>query len=185
MKGFGIDARIERIREYFVQFNAVAEESAFYLIIKVPSTWSIPDANALKENFGAECQKVDNKGGIIIGVDFSESTDVLFDAAEYIISFNKDVEERVRLLNACINQLKGIFGTKSLEELKAFAAQLFKNENEEIEEKVVEEPIEEVKEKPKKQAKGKSKSKKEPTAKAEPQKVEETDPLLSFVEANI
>lgn len=114
-----IDERIKKIDEYVVQFNAVVKESAYYLLLQFPEKWTVPGVQMLKETYKVECISGNTPGSIMMGVDMKDGYDSIFDAAEYIISFNKDIEERVALLNKYINDLKTIFSTRKLEELRS------------------------------------------------------------------
>jgi len=110
--------RIEKLKPYFVSFNVIADEDAAYILLRFPleSRWTIPDQTALKENYKVEIAA--RNEGYYFMTEMCNGTDCIFDAAEYVITFNKNVEERKSLLNDKIKELTNIFATETLDNLK-------------------------------------------------------------------
>lgn len=109
--------RIDKIRPYFISFNVVAEESAAYAVVRFPKGWKIPDVNALKANFKIELAPT-STGGYLFASEISNGTEGIFDAIDYVVDFNKKVEERSGLLEAKIKELAALFASETLEKLK-------------------------------------------------------------------
>ena len=109
--------RIDKLRPYFISFQVVAEESASYAVVRFPQGWKIPDINALKANFKIELAPT-NTGGYLFAAEISNGTEGIFDAIDYVVDFNKKVEERSGLLEAKIKELAGLFASETLEKLK-------------------------------------------------------------------
>lgn len=111
-----VKERIESLKPYFYSFNVIASEDAAYVLLKFPSKWTIPDQTAIKENYQTEIAV--RQEGVYFMTEINNGTDCLFDAAEYVITFNKNVEERKSLLNEKIKELTTIFATETLDNLK-------------------------------------------------------------------
>lgn len=149
-----IGDRINRLSPYFVSFNLVQEEGALYVLMKLPSTWTIPNENALLKNY--KTQVASSPEGVYFLTEIDNGADVVFDCAEYVVDFNRNIEQRKTLLEAKIDELTRIFATESFEKLKTltftFAPEKKsatpnpkkdkKVKKEKEEEKVEEEPIE-------------------------------------------
>jgi len=183
-----IDTRIKKIEPYVVQFNAVAKESAYYLILQFPEKWTVPSLQVIKETYKVDCMAGNQPGSLIIGAEMADGYDCVFDAAEYIISFNKDIEERVVLLNKCISELKNIFGSRKLEELRSLRF-TFGDKEETLAEIVAAKQIQSVQSTPAEteqvpvKKRGKKKTEKEPVVGQN--KTNEDDSLLEFVESTL
>lgn len=147
-----ITDRIKNLGEYFVSFQVVANEDASFILLRLPSTWTIPDQEALLKNYKVQLAVRDN--GVFVMTEISNGVDCLFDAADYIVTFNKNIEERQYLLTKKIDELTHIFATESLENLKGLKIVLpdeksgkkSKKEKEAetvVEEKLSEKPVEE------------------------------------------
>ena len=108
--------RIEHIKPYFISFNVVAEESAAYAVVRIPKGWTIPDKTALKENFKVEIAPIQE--GICFVTEITNGSDCIFDAIDYVVDFNKKVEERKGLFEEKIKELGDIFARETLESLK-------------------------------------------------------------------
>ena len=111
-----ISERIERIKPYFVSFNVMAEESAAYSVVRLPKSWKIPDKDALKANFKVEIAPIQE--GICFVTEIGNGSECIFNAIDYVIDFNKKVEERKGLFNEMIKELGDIFARESLDKLK-------------------------------------------------------------------
>ena len=111
-----LNERIERVNPYFILFNISAEEDAIYVVAKFPENWTIPDRTALKSTYNVEIAPMNN--GICFATEIKNGTDCVFDALDYVIKFNRCVEERVELLKAKIKELQTLFSKEDLEKLK-------------------------------------------------------------------
>lgn len=106
--------RINSIKEYFVGFN-IAENVAYVKVI-FPEKWSVTSNEILESNFKVNCVS-DNDGGIYFYSDMNNGITNLFDAIDFTIDFNKDMERKSQLFLDKLEQLKSLFSTLSLEEL--------------------------------------------------------------------
>lgn len=111
-----ISSRINKLGKYFVSFNVVAEEAAAYVITRFPAGWSLPDKSRMKELFGIEIAPIE--GGICFVTEITNGSDKLFDAADYVIDFNQQLEIRKTLLQEKIKELKDIFASETVERLR-------------------------------------------------------------------
>ena len=111
-----ISERIEKIKQYFVSFNVIAEEAAAYSVVRLPKSWKIPDKAALKENFKVEIAPIQE--GVCFVTEIGNGSECIFDAIDYVIDFNKKVEERKGLFNDMIKELGDIFAREPLDKLK-------------------------------------------------------------------
>lgn len=118
-----ITERITKIKDYFLKFNI--DEGAIILALKFPKEWTIPDAKFLKEQYGVVAGAA-QYGSIIFATELQRGFNKLFDAVEYTISFNKEAQERLALLNAKILELKKLFATEPLDSLKKLKFELGK-----------------------------------------------------------
>lgn len=113
--------RINKIGEYFKTFNI--SDNIAYISITLPSKWQLPDINILEESFKVKVAPDDN-GIIYFFTDVSNGIDTLFESVEFTISFNKDLEEKLRLLKEKVEYLKELFATNTLEDLKTIEIKL-------------------------------------------------------------
>ena len=111
-----LNDRIERTKPYFLQFQVLAEEDALYAVARFPENWTIPDKNALKSTYKVEYAPMNN--GVCFVTELKNGAECVFDALDYVIKFNKCVEERKELLIAKVNELKDLFAKEDLEKLK-------------------------------------------------------------------
>lgn len=111
-----LNDRIEKVKPFFVSFNVVAEEAAAYAVVKFPSEWTIPDQSAMKANFKVEIAPMQN--GICFVTEIKNGAECIFDALDYVIDFNKKVQERKGLLLEKIKELQNLFATETLDRLK-------------------------------------------------------------------
>ena len=109
-------SRIEHIKPYFISFNVIAEESAAYAVVRFPNSWKIPNKTALKDNFKVEVAAMNE--GICFVSEIENGSDRIFDAIDYVIDFNKEVEQRTALFNAKIKELGEVFASETYERLK-------------------------------------------------------------------
>lgn len=107
--------RIENVKEYFVAFN-IAENTA-YAQLRFPTKWDVPSNEILEENFNTR-SAIENDGSVYFFSDMSNGIMNVFDAVDFTIEYNKDLEEKSELFREKIEELKQIFATKTLEELR-------------------------------------------------------------------
>ena len=111
-----LNERIANVKPYFLLFNISAEEDAIYAVAKFPDNWTVPDRSALKSTYKVEIAPMNN--GICFATETKNGAECVFDALDYVIKFNRSVEERIELLRAKITELKDIFSKEDIEKLK-------------------------------------------------------------------
>lgn len=111
-----LNDRINNTKPYFILFNVSAEEDAIYAVAKFPESWTIPDRTALKSTYKVEIAPMNN--GICFATETKNGPECVFDALDYVIKFNKRVEERIELLRAKVSELKELFAKEDLDKLK-------------------------------------------------------------------
>lgn len=131
-----IQDRINKIKQYFINFNIV--EGYSYILAKFPPNWKMPKKEELMEAYGVKIA-ADPKG-ICFFTEFSNSTDMLFDAVEYIIDFNEKLMERVALFKEKMNELNELFSSEDLETLKTLEFKFGKKKKNKKKEKIMEAP---------------------------------------------
>ncbi|MBP5722886.1 MAG: hypothetical protein J6X18_04860 [Bacteroidales bacterium] len=94
----------------------VAEESASYAIVRFPKEWIMPDKAAIKENFKVEIVYQD--GYIYFVTEIINGSECIFDAIDYVISFNKQLSATKELFDQKKEELKKLFMAEPLERLK-------------------------------------------------------------------
>lgn len=107
--------RIIKINEYFVAFNIA--EGISYIKVRFPNKWEIPNGEVLLENFNVKIATETN-GEIYFFSELINGTDVVFDAVDFVVDFNKDLEAKTLLFSEKINELKELFSTRTLSELQ-------------------------------------------------------------------
>lgn len=111
-----LSERIEKIKPFFISFNVVAEESASYAIVRFPEGWVVPDKKAMKENFKVE---IAHQGGCLYFVtEIANGSESIFDAIDYVISFNKQLAATKELFDQKKEELRKLFMSEPLERLK-------------------------------------------------------------------
>lgn len=111
------EERIEKLKPYFVSLQIDAQEGAVLLLIKFPvnSGWKLPKIEYTKEKYKTEYAQDQN--GIYFATDISNGIDILFDCVEYIIEYNKTIQEKNELFNNKVEELKNIFSKEPLSRL--------------------------------------------------------------------
>lgn len=137
-----LNDRIERTKPYFVLFNVSAEEDAIYAVARFPENWTVPDRNELKKTFKVELAPMNN--GMCFATETKNGAECVFDALDYVIKFNKCVEERKELLIEKANELKHLFATEELEKLKLLTFTFEKPKKSKSKRSVVEDTQEEM-----------------------------------------
>lgn len=121
-----INKRIADLKPFFVAFNVAAEDDASYIVIKVPSHWTVePLISTFRSEYQVET--VVRSEGVYFFTEIKNGVEPLFDCADTIISYNKNLEARKTLLKEKIDELTSIFATEPLEKLETLT---FKMENE-------------------------------------------------------
>lgn len=155
-----INERIENLKPYFLSFNVIAEDDASYVLMRFPGNWIMPDEKMLKEVYLVEIAT--RPEGIYFFTEIKNGMDKLFGCAEFVVQYNKNIEERKYLLKERMSELTKIFASEKLERLKTLRFEMddIEEEEEVEEEEVVEEEEKKPKTTPKKQPReGKKKSK--------------------------
>lgn len=162
-----INERIENLKPYFQSFNVIAEDDASYVLMRFPGNWLMPDEKMLKEVYLVEIAS--RPEGIYFFTEIKNGMDKLFGCAEFVVQYNKNIEERKYLLKERMNELTKIFASEKLERLKTLRFEM--DDIEEVEESEEEEEVAEEVKKPKEEKKGKKTPKKT--------KEEEVEEILS------
>lgn len=108
--------RIKRIGKYFLGFNIV--QGCAFSLVKFPSKWTVPQS---LDDFGVNTAQDDKTGGIYFFTEMENDPDAVFDAIEYVIEFNRAVEEKKTLLSEKANELTEIFATEPIERLRTLS----------------------------------------------------------------
>lgn len=109
--------RINKISQYFKGMNVDSESGIIYLTIIFPEKWSVNPQ--LLNQFNVECTAMESiKGGYYFYTNFNNGFDVLFDGVDCIINLNQQIQEKIDLLTAKINELKSLFQEFDISVLK-------------------------------------------------------------------
>jgi len=115
-----INKRIADLKPFFAAFNVAAEDDVSYIVIKVPSHWVIePLIQSFKDEYHVE--PVVRTEGIYLFTEIKNGVEPLFDCADMVISYNKNIETRKTLLKEKIEELTHLFATEPLEKLETIA----------------------------------------------------------------
>lgn len=109
---------IKPLRPYFFSIREI--DSNVSLDIKLPLTWTYDAILAPYKSIKHKIQDKNDKYTLISLVTFAtkEGYDVLFSCANEIIKINKEEEEKRRLFDEKVQELKKLFASESLEKLK-------------------------------------------------------------------
>lgn len=110
-----INKRIEKIKEYFSQFNVYYGLNV--LIIKLPKKWSDFDYREMCYSQNITVEKSQNNE-LVFTNDMNDGCDKLFDMVEEIIKFNEQIEKKTQLFKEKTEELKALFSTESYEKLQ-------------------------------------------------------------------
>lgn len=110
--------RINGLKPYFQQLNVEGDNVYIWAIF--PESWIIPTTEELNETYGVNDVPNDkeNGGGILFYTKMDRGFSPVFDAVEYVVAYNKTLEEKNNLLIEYANKLRDLFVAKPLEELK-------------------------------------------------------------------
>ena len=112
-----ISERIKNLKPYFLSFNVMAEDDASYVLMHFPDNWVLPDAKMLKDVYLTEIAP--RESGIFFLTEIENGTEKLFDCVEFVVKYNKNIEERKYLLSEKIKELTKLFASAELEQLKS------------------------------------------------------------------
>jgi hypothetical protein len=110
---------IKSLRPYF--FSLREFESNVSLDIKIPITWKYADiAKIAKPPVAVKTQDKNEKVSLLslISTATDEGYDSVFSTAEKIIKTNQEEEEKIKLFNLKVEELKKVFLNSPLEKLK-------------------------------------------------------------------
>jgi hypothetical protein len=109
--------QIEPIFEYLLQIRKIENYLMFDMLF--PMTWKVPKKFIIEDKFLNQGQQEDNKILLSFISDFQQKElDLIVKNIIGIINYNIEREEKERLLQVKINELKTIFDKQSLDNLK-------------------------------------------------------------------
>ena len=107
----------EPIFEYLLQIRKIENYLMFDMLF--PMTWKVPKKYIIEDKFLNQGQQDDNKILLSFISDFQQKElDLIVKNIIGIINYNIEREEKERLLQVKINELKTIFDKQSLDNLK-------------------------------------------------------------------
>lgn len=109
-----VNQRISNIGPYFVAFNVC--DGVAYVIVKFPTKWTLFDKDAICDEYNVAIEQ--REEGIYFLCEMSNGFDGLFDAIDFVIVNNKQLEEKSSLLQQKIKDLSNLFTQEPLERLK-------------------------------------------------------------------
>lgn len=125
-----MEERIKNLEGYFEEFNIT--EGIIYVKVKFPNKWQIPDSALLTEHFAVKvANDSDKKYSYYFFGELGNGVENVFDAIDFTIMFNKDIEEKTTLLTQKVNELKDLFASRTLDELKNLKIEIVYNKTEE------------------------------------------------------
>ena len=108
--------RINKIKNYFFEFNIQIENEASYVIVRFPDKWTLPDQNSLMEVYKTQVSL--QREGVYFITEINNDPEILFDCIDYVIDFNNEVDARKELLSQKASELSSLFATEPLEKLR-------------------------------------------------------------------
>jgi len=109
--------QIEPIFEYLLQIRKIENYLMFDMLF--PMTWKVPKKYIIEDKFLNQGQQEDNKILLSFISDFQQKElNLIVKNIIGIINYNIEREEKERLLQVKINELKTIFDKQSLDNLK-------------------------------------------------------------------
>lgn len=106
--------RIEKITTFFKGFNIT--DGIAYVVVSFPKTWQIPSGEVLSTEF--KVSVAEDEGGTYFFTQYTNGIELVFDAVDFVIEFNRDLELKTNLFKEKMDELKRIFMSESLETLK-------------------------------------------------------------------
>ncbi|HOH61304.1 MAG TPA: hypothetical protein PK698_02295 [Bacilli bacterium] len=107
------------IRPFFFSLREIKENVS--LDIKIPLSWNInPDVNGVDKDVSIKVQDENERNRLIsiIGLATKTGYDAVFSSAKQIITYNQEIEEKNRLFNEKVEELKKFFLEAPIEKLK-------------------------------------------------------------------
>lgn len=107
------------LRPFFFSLREIKENVS--LDIKIPSSWNISaDINEINNEVSIKVQDENDKNRLIslISVATKSGYDAVFSSAKQIIKYNQEIEEKNRLFNEKVEELKRFFLDAPIEKLK-------------------------------------------------------------------
>ena len=113
-----ISERINDIKDYFLFLNIVAESGASYIATNFKEeNLSQSLINSIKEKYDVTITS--NNGLIYFFTKIEIDPDILFDAIEYVISYNKIKMEKAALFQEKMAEMRDLFKNENIENLKS------------------------------------------------------------------
>ena len=111
-----IKEKIKNLGEYFLGFSVQQEIAA--LLVKFPSKWTLFGVKPICEEYNVNIQADEKTGGYYFLCNVNDGFDPVFNAADFIVEQNKNLEAKTKLLQEKMTELGRLFEEKELEELK-------------------------------------------------------------------
>lgn len=114
----GLYSDLEDVFEYLISVRKLKTYLSFD--IELPKTWKIPKRYANEEKVVEIQSKTENKRSFSFVSEFNQSdVDLTVNNIKNIISYNKEIEQKERLLQSKIQELKQIFEKTNLDNLQS------------------------------------------------------------------
>lgn len=125
--------KIKALGDKFIESNIA--EGYIYMLIKLPPNWSI--SNKIKDEYKVKIVPEENKRGLYFVTEIDNGFDAIFDAINFVIKYNEQLEKRIEMLNKKISELKELFSTLEIEELETFEFKYKRKEDKPLKRKYV------------------------------------------------
>lgn len=102
-----LNKKIENIKDYFRLCNIA--EGIMYVLVEFPEGWIIPTKEILKELYKVETVADNKSRGFYFYIQLNEDTDNVFNAIDYTIALNKNIQEKNNLFEEALLDLKEMF----------------------------------------------------------------------------
>lgn len=117
-----VQERINKISDYFVSMNVVANDNVIYVLVRFDKGWTCSELTEV--NFNVKTTIVaDQPYHYYFFSTMDVGFDRIFDAIEFNIRLNTETQEKVNLLRQKIEELKNIF---EVEDIKTLSTLEFK-----------------------------------------------------------
>lgn len=114
----GLYSDLENVFDYLISVRKLKTYLSFD--IELPKTWKIPKRYANEEKVVEIQSKTENKRSFSFVSEFNQSdVDLTVNNIKNIISYNKEIEQKERLLQSKIQELKQIFERTNLDNLQS------------------------------------------------------------------
>lgn len=108
-----MNERIEKIKPYFRAFNI--SDGATCIAVHFPK-WQMPDNEILKRDFKTQLTYKD--GNYFFLSEMENGPEVVFDAIDFVVMTNRELEKKQELLEKKAKELTDLFITEPLEKLE-------------------------------------------------------------------